>query len=76
MEVLVSNSPKSETLKSENNFDIISNKNNNFKISLKNYTTYIQVEAKYDNPNKLLKKDYEKAFNLNELKNNKFLINY
>ena len=56
-------------IKNEQNFNIISDKNNNFIINISNYYNYIQIKANLNNNNIF----YEQLYYLNDLKNNKFL---
>ena len=57
--------------KSQNDFNFISNKNNIFNVTFKNYSNYIEINS-YSNNNEFNSK-YKKRCYLKELKTNKFL---
>ena len=57
--------------KAENTFNITSNKNNNFIVIFSNISNYIHVKSHFIKEQ--IKKEYEKVYFLDELKNNKYL---
>ena len=60
-------------LKAENIINFISNKNNTFEIKFNKFSNYIIINACLKN-NELFKTEYEKKYNLNELKKINFYV--
>ena len=56
--------------KSQNDFNFISNKNNTFNVTFKNYSNYIEINSFSNNE---FYSKYKKRYYLKELKTNKFL---
>ena len=63
-----------EECKSENSFQIQSDKNHSFNIIFTNLTTSIKITASFEDD--ILIKLYEKTLSLDELKKNKFFVIY
>ncbi len=58
-------------IKDKNSYTIISDKNHSFNITFQNLNSNIGISAIYEDD--IMKHNYEKKFNLNDLKQNKYL---
>ena len=56
--------------KSKNDFEIISDKNNSFFVTFKNFYKFILIQTNFEKD--IIKKEYEKILYLDELKSNKY----
>ena len=65
-------SNNSNEIKAEKAYTFTSNKNNAFNIIFKNYSNYILING-FLNNNSINYSIYEKKYNINDLKNNKYL---
>ena len=62
---------KKEIFKEESKYVINSNKNNSFNLIIKNFTSFIEINA--SNPKDIKKNEFIKKYSLIDLKDNKFL---
>ena len=60
-----------EEIKQQNSYLINSDKNHSFNITFQNLNSNIEISAIYEDD--IMKHNYEKKFNFNELKQNKYL---
>jgi methyl-accepting chemotaxis protein len=66
--------PSKGSLKSEKTYTLISDKKSSFNINFKNFSTYIEIQAKYQD--NMSKNEFNGKFFLEKLKLNKFLSIY
>ena len=67
-------SPTKEEIKQEDTYTIVSNNNHSFHLTFQNLNSIIGISASYQDD--IIKHNYDKKSNLNELKQNQYFMSY